>query len=139
MGLAKPMFVPVTGVPAKLTEALASGAEELVGPFQKRSALVTVPETPVTVIEPVPPLRIPPNPNSPTSVLEIEVSFVSVGVQAVPEHVIPVLTSEPTWLLNVVLPSTVVCWAAVQVPVVVQSASTLFVWFWCVSFVCVEL
>ena len=52
--LAKPMFVPVIGAPAKVTAALAAGSVELVGPFQKRSAFVTVPLTPATVIVPVP-------------------------------------------------------------------------------------
>jgi len=94
--LAKPMFVPVIGVSLKVTAAFAVGSVELVGPFQKRSALVTVPVTPVTVIEPVPSPRIPPNPNAPTSVLETEVSFGAVVVHSVPEHVVCALTSEPT-------------------------------------------
>ncbi len=54
------MFVPVIGVPAKVTAALAVGSVELVGPFQKRSAFVTVPLTPATVIVPVPSPRMPP-------------------------------------------------------------------------------
>ena len=58
--LAKPMFVPVIGVPAKVTAAFAVGTVEFVGPFQKRSAFVTDPLTPPTVIVPVPSPRMPP-------------------------------------------------------------------------------
>ena len=65
------MFVPVIRVPLNVTAAFAVGTDELVGPFQKRSAFVTDPVgTPVTPIVPVPLPRMPPKPNLATSALE---------------------------------------------------------------------
>src|SRR5947208_13767749 len=49
-----PMFVPVTEVPANVTVALEAGSDELVGPFQYRSAFVTRPVMPPTWSEPLP-------------------------------------------------------------------------------------
>jgi len=51
-------------------------------------------------------------------------------VQAVPEQVVPMLTSEPVCAVELGTPSTSVVWVAVQVPEVLQSACMFSDWFW---------
>src|SRR5207247_2047084 len=66
------------GVSANVAEALAAGSAESVGPCQYRRAWVTVPETPLSVIELLPePPRIPPTPAETTSVLGTMIWFPS--------------------------------------------------------------
>ena len=62
------MLVPVMSVPSNVTEALAAVSAVSVGPCQYRRALVTVPETPLRVISPVPIVRMPPKPAEAKSV-----------------------------------------------------------------------
>src|SRR3989442_563153 len=72
------MLVPVIGVPANVTEALAAGSVEFVGPCQYRRALVMLLEAPLRVIELLPdPPRIPPTPAETTSVLDTVIWFPS--------------------------------------------------------------
>src|SRR2546425_7725529 len=78
-----PMFVPTIGWPANVTALFTFGSVVLVGPCQNSSALVTVPETPPTVIVPVPlppltPLMLP-NPADTMSVFGTDNGAVSGG------------------------------------------------------------
>ena len=66
---------------------------------------MTVPVTPLTMIDPVPSPRMPPKPNSPTSVCKNDV----VGEQTLPEHPICELTLDPSWVLVAGVPLMFVC------------------------------
>src|SRR5436309_8479042 len=71
----KPMLVPVIDWSAKVTSWLAAGSEEFGGPSQYSRALVTVPETPLSVSEPSPLPRMPPTPAVATSVFGTVMMF----------------------------------------------------------------
>src|SRR5215208_4935760 len=115
--------------------------------FTKLARLYVPP--PVTVIDPVPlPPRMPPLPNSATSVADTDSpsgrsvrSPVVVGpvfVQVVPEHVVCVSTSCPLSVFVWDVPSMSVVCVTVQFPVVVQSPWMTFVWLVPVSLSCLE-